>query len=201
MRRIILLLLAGFAAFVAVVQVAPPLPAVPDFGIADIVEPDGASASPSVWYCPWVEAGDVVDTDVMVATDVNVDVKLTLLDPLTNEEPTVTEYSIIGPGAAGVDTGLILRRGESPALVEISDGPAAAATLQWGDALLSGDRCIVSVPKVWYLTGGSTKTGTFTELRLFNPFADSAEVTITAYSEFGVDLVADLDGLDVAGRS
>jgi hypothetical protein len=201
MRRAILLLLAGFAAFIGVVQVAPPLPAVPDFGIADIVEPDGASASPSVWYCPWVEAGDVVDTDVMVATDVNVDVKLTLLDPLTNEEPAVTEYSIIGPGAAGVDTGLILRRGESPALVEISDGPAAAATLQWGDALLSGDRCIVSVPKVWYLTGGSTKTGTFTELRLFNPFADSAEVTITAYSEFGVDLVADLDGLDVAGRS
>jgi hypothetical protein len=113
----------------------------------------------------------------------------------------VTGYSIIGPGAAGVDTGLLLRRGESPALVEISDGPAAAASLAWGDALLSGDRCIVSVPKVWYLTGGSTKTGTFTELRLFNPFADSAEVSITAYSEFGVDIVADLDGLDVAGRS
>jgi len=201
MRRAILLLLGGLAVYVGMAQVAPPPPIVPDFGTTDIVEPDGAVASPSVWYCPWVEAGDVVDTDVMVATDVDVDVTLTLLDPLTNEEPTVTGYSIIGPGAAGVDTGLLLRRGESPALVEISDGPAAAAALQWGDALLSGDRCIVSVPKVWYLTGGSTKTGTFTELRLFNPFADSAEVTITAYSEFGVDIVADLDGFDVAGRS
>jgi hypothetical protein len=201
MRRALLLLLGGLAVFVGLAQIPPPPAAVPNFGTADIVEPDGAVASPSVWYCPWVEAGDVVDTDVMVATDVNVDVNLTLLDPLTNEAPTVTSYSIIGPGAAGVDTGLLLRRGESPALVEISDGPAAAASLQWGDALLSGDRCIVSVPKVWYLTGGSTKTGTFTELRLFNPFADSAEVTITAYSEFGVDIVADLDGLDVAGRS
>ena len=201
MRGLILLVLAALVAVVGLNQIEPPPDALPDFGIADIVEPDGAVSSPSVWYCPWVEAGDVVDTDVMVATDVNVDVRLTLLDPLTNEDPSISEFSIIGPGAAGVDTGLILRRGESPALVEISDGPAAAASLEWGDSLLSGDRCIVSVPKVWYLTGGSTKTGTFTELRLFNPFADNAEVTITAYSEFGVDLVADLDGLDVPGRS
>ncbi len=201
MRRALLLLLAGFASVVGLIQVAPPPVEGPDFGTVDVVEPDTAVSSPSVWYCPWVEAGDVVDTDVMVASDVSVDVKLTLLDPLTNEVPTVTEYSIVGPGAAGVDTGTLLRRGESPALVEISDGPAAAVSLEWADALLSGDRCIVSVPKVWYLTGGSTKTGTFTELRLFNPFADNAEVTITAYSEFGVDLVAELDGLDVAGRA
>jgi hypothetical protein len=201
MRRIILVVLAGLAAVVGVMQVAPSPTPPPEFGAIDIIEPDGAVSSPSVWYCPWVEAGDVVDTDMLVATDVDVDVSLTLLDPLTNEAPTVTGYSIIAPGAAGVDTGALLRRGESPALVEISDGPAAAASLQWGDSLLSGDRCIVSVPKVWYLTGGTTKTGSFTELRLFNPFADNAEVTITAYSEFGVDLVADLDGLDVAGRS
>ena len=201
MRRIILIVLGTLATVVGVMQVAPAPTPPPDFGTVDVIEPDGAVSSPSVWYCPWVEAGDVVDTDVMVATDVDVDVNLTLLDPLTNEAPTVTGYSIIAPGAAGVDTGAILRRGESPALVEISDGPAAAASLQWGDSLLSGDRCIVSVPKVWYLTGGTTKTGSFTELRLFNPFADNAEVTITAYSEFGVDLVAELDGLDVAGRS
>lgn len=201
MRRTILILLAGSVAVIGLLQVGPPPPVTPDFGATDVIEPDGAVASPSVWYCPWVEAGDVVDSDVLVATDVSVDVNLTLLDPLTNEAPTVTGYSIVGPGAAGVSTGDILRRGESPAIVEISDGPAAAASLEWGDSLLSGDRCIVSVPKVWYLTGGTTKTGSFTELRLFNPFADSAEVTITAYSEFGVDVVADLDGLDVAGRS
>lgn len=201
MRRAVLILLAGFAAVVGFTQVEPPPQTVPDFGTIDITEPDGAVASKSVWYCPWVEAGDVVDTDVMVATNVTVDVKLTLLDPLTNEAPSVTEYNIVGPGAAGVSTGDVLRRGESPALVEISDGPAAAASLEWGDSVLSGDRCIVSVPKVWYLTGGTTKTDSFTELRLFNPFADSAEVSITAYSDFGVDVVAELDGLDVAGRS
>lgn len=201
MRRALLLLLAGLVTVVALVQVAPQPEPAPNFGTIDAGDTGGAVSSPSTWYCPWVEAGDIVDTDILVATDVSVDVTLTLLDPLTNEPPTVTEFSIVGPGAAGVDTGSLLRRGESPALVEIPDGPAAAASLEWADAILSGDRCVVSVPKVWYLTGGSTQTGTFTEIRLFNPFADNAEVTITAFSEFGTDLVPDLDGFDVAGRS
>lgn len=201
MRRAILLLIAGLVAVVALVQVAPQPEPAPNFGTIDAGDTDGAVSSPSTWYCPWVEAGDIVDTDILVATDVSVDVTLTLLDPIANEPPTVTEYNIVGPGAAGVDTGGLLRRGESPALVEISDGPAAAASLEWADAILSGDRCVVSVPKVWYLTGGSTQVGTFTEIRLFNPFADNAEVTITAFSEFGSDLVPDLDGFDVAGRS
>lgn len=201
MRRSILLLMGALATVVGLLQVAPqPAPA-PDFPSADVIEPDGAVSSPSVWYCPSVEAGDVVDTDVMVASGVNIDVNVTLLDPGSNEEPTVADYSIIGPGAAGIDTGALLRRGESPAVVEISDGPAAAASLEWADSLLSGDRCIASVPKIWYVTGGSTKVGTFTELRLFNPFADNAEVTIVAHSELGVALVAELDGFDVAGRS
>lgn len=201
MRRGLLLLLAGTLAAFGWIQVAPPPSQGPAFGSVDVIDPDGAVSSPSVWYCPWVEAGDIVDTDILVATDVDVDVNLTLLDPLTNEPPVITGYSIVGPGASGVDTGQVLRRGESPALVEISDGPAAAASLSWADSLLSGDRCIVSVPKVWYLTGGATKPGTFTELRLFNPFADNAEVTVTAFSEFGVDLVPDLEGFDVPGRS
>lgn len=201
MRRVLLLILAGFVAVLGGMQIAAPSQEGPTFGVVDILDPDVAVSSPSVWFCPWVEAGGIVDTDILVATDVTVDVNLTLFDPLRNEAPTVAVYSIVGPGALGASTGESLRRGESPALVEISDGPAAAASLAWADALLSGDRCIVSVPKTWYLTGGATKPGTFTELRLFNPFADHAEVKITAYSEFGIDLVPELDGLDVAGRS
>ena len=83
----------------------------------------------------------------------------------------------------------------------LSDGPATVASMQYADNFVTADQCLVSVPKIWYLTGGSTKTGTFTRLRLFNPFADNAEVTITAYSEFNLDLVAELEGFDVAGRS
>jgi len=201
MRRLLLLLLASIIGLVGLVQIAPDPVEGPEFGDSDISEGDGAVASPSVWYCPWVEAGDVVDTDLLVASDVTVDVGMTLLDPISNTDPTEFVFNMVGPGATGIDVGNIARRGESPATVEVSDGPAAVASLQRSDAFLAGDRCTVSVPKVWYLTGGSTKTGTFTEIRLFNPFADNAEVTITAYSEFNLDLIADLEGIDVAGRS
>lgn len=201
MRRILFLLLAAVVGLVGIVQVAPVDAPTPDFGDLDITEGDGVVASPSVWYCPWVEAGDIADTNLMVASDVDTDVSVTLLDPISNTEPVEFTFDVVGPGAASIDAGSIARRGESPATVEISDGPAAVGTLQRADGFVSGDRCVVSVPKIWYLTGGATKTGTFTEIRLFNPFADHAEVTVTAYSEFGLDLIADLQDISVAGRS
>ena len=61
---------------------------------------------------------------------------------------------------------------------EVTNGPATVASMSYADSFISADQCLVSVPKIWYLTGGSTKTGTITRLRLFNPFADNAEVTI-----------------------
>lgn len=201
MRRLLLLLLSATIGIVAIVQVAPQAATPPDFGDLDITEGDGAVASPSVWYCPWVEAGDIADTDLVVASDVDADVGITLLDPISNTEPTEFTFDMVGPGATGIDAGSIARRGESPATVEVSDGPAAVGTLQRSDGFLSGDRCTVSVPKIWYLTGGSTKTGTFTEIRLFNPFADNADVKVTAYSDFGLDLIAEFEQIDVAGRS
>lgn len=201
MTRAVLLAVAIAVAVVGVNRVGPQPEAGPDFGTVDAAEPDGAVPTRSTWYCPWVEAGDIVDTDILVTTDVDVDVKVTLLDPLTNQAPTISEFSIVGPGAGVLDTGGALRRGESPAVVEVSDGPAAAASLSYANALLSGDRCAVSVPKIWYLTGGTTKVGSFTELRLFNPFADNADVTVIAYSEFGVDVISDLESFDVPPRS
>ena len=201
MRRFILLALAGVLGFFGLVQVAPSAEEGPDFGTVEVTIPDGAVASPSVWYCPWVEAGDIVDSDIIVATEPDVDVNVTLLDPLANADATSVDFRLIGPGATALSTGEALRVGESPAIVEISNGPATAAAMEYADAFISSDHCVVSVPKIWYLTGGSTKTGTITRLRLFNPFADNAEVTVTAYSEFNLDLVAELDGFDVAGRS
>lgn len=201
MRRLILLIIAGALGFVGLTQVAPTPEGGPEFGSVDVTVPDGAVASPSAWYCPWVEAGDIVDSDVIVATEPDIDVNVTLLDPLANADPTSVGLSLIGPGATALSTGDALRVGESPAIVEVSNGPATAAAMEFADAFIASDHCVVSVPKIWYLTGGSTKTGTITRLRLFNPFADNAEVTITAFSEFGLDPLGELDGFDVAGRS
>ena len=201
MKRALLLIAAVAIGIVGLIQVGPPPTEPPDFGGTDDTLPDGAVASPSVWYCPWVEAGDVVDSDIVFATEPNIDVDITLLDPLANADPSTASTSVVGPGAGVVSTGDILRVGESPAIVEISDGPAAASSVQFSDAFISADQCLVSAPKIWYLTGGSTRTGTLTQIRLFNPFADNAEVSITGYSEFNLDLVPDLQSIDVPGRS
>lgn len=201
MRRAILLVAAAAIAAVGFVQLGPPAAPAPDFGSTDTSEPDGAGARPSAWYCPWVEAGDVVDSTIVISSDVDVEGILTLLDPLSNSEPAVFPFDLVGPGGTSIDVGSVARRGESPAIVELTDGPAAVVATELSDSFISGDRCIVSVPKTWYLTGGSTKTGTFTELRLFNPFADNAEVSVTAYSEFNLDIVAELSSLDVPGRT
>jgi hypothetical protein len=201
MRRLLPLLVASIFGIVGIVQVAPPAGPGPDFGDQDVSQDDGAVASPSAWYCPWVEAGDVVDTNIVVGSDATVDVAMTLLDPISNTEPTEFLFNMVGPAGSGTDVGTVTRRGESPATIEVSDGPAAVAALQRSDGFLAGDRCAVSVPKTWFLTGGSTKAGTFTTIRLFNPFADNADVTITAYSEFNLDLVAELESIDVGGRS
>ncbi len=201
MRRLLLLIATALAAFVGLLQVAPGTPPPPTFDLGGEVHSGGAAAIPTVWYCPWIEAGDVRDSAIAVASESDADVNITLLDPLTNAEPTESSFTIKGPSATGVETGDLIRRGESPAIVEISDGPASAISTQRADGFVSADSCISAVPKESYLTGGSTKTGSFTQLRLFNPFADNAEVAITAYSEFNLDLIPGLETIDVAGRS
>jgi hypothetical protein len=201
MRKILLALLAAAVVVVGVVQVEPEPDPAPEFELAQSDQADGAEANPSVWYCPWIAASDVLDSTIAVATDVDAVVALTLLDPLSNAEPTLFPFDLQAQSATGIDSGVLLRKGESPTIVEISNGPAAAASLQMADGLIAGDKCTVSVPTEWYLPGGSTKTGSFTQLRLFNPFADNAEVEITAHSEFNLDLIPDLAQIDVAGRS
>lgn len=201
MKRFSLLLIAAAIAVFGIMQVAADDAPVPDFELARADQVDGAEANSTVWYCPWIEAGEILDSKISVATDADAAVNLTLLDPLANAEPTVLSFDLLAQSATGIDTGVVLRKGESPAIVEISNGPAAAASLQWADGLLSAEKCTVSAASEWYLTGGSTKTGSFTQLRLFNPFADDAEVEITAHSEFNLDLTPDLEQIDVPGRS
>ena len=201
MRKILLALLAAAAVIVGVIQVAPDPDPAPEFELAQAGQADGAEANPTVWYCPWIEASDVLNSTISMATDVEATIDLTLLNPLSNADPTLFSFDLQAQSATGIDTGVLLRTGESPAIVEISNGPAAAASLQSADGLVSADKCTVSVPTEWYLPGGSTKTGSFTQLRLFNPFADNAEVEITAHSEFNLDLIPDFAQIDVAGRS
>jgi hypothetical protein len=85
--------------------------------------------------------------------------------------------------------------------VEFDDGPAVVSTALWTDELLTGDHCVLSVPKVWHLVGGITAEGFTLQLRLFNPFPEAAKVTVQAVSEFGSSPLGGFEGIDVPGRS
>ena len=201
MRRILALIAAAALGVVAFTMVEPAAPVDPSFGTTVPPEPDGATGSPSVWYCSWVDSGALRDSTYDLATIVDVDALISLPSPIPNEEPDTASLSLSAPSAVSFDTATIVRRGEAPGIVEFDDGPATASSVVWGEALVTGDRCVVSVPKVWHLSGGTTADGFFLQLRLFNPFPENAKVTVNGISEFGAEPLPELTGFDVPGRS
>jgi len=172
----------------------------PDFG-APPAETIGASGDPSAWYCPWVISGALRDSAFNLASMTDVNATITLPNANPTEEPGVSEVRLRGPGARSIDAGEIFRRGTSPGVVEFDDGPAVATTAMWSEEILTGDRCVASVPKEWNLVGGITAEGFTLELQLFNPFAESAKVTVEAITEFGRSPLAGFESVDVPGRS
>ena len=199
MKRMVLatvILVLSFAA----IALPEPAPA-PGPTFSGAVEPAAAaSASSSVWYCPWVDAGAEKDAAILMASTVDVEAVVTLPSPLNEEEPDQATRSITGPGAQILNVGDLVRRGAAPGFVEYSDGPAATSAWVSGDQLLSGDRCTVAVSKLWHLPGVSTRQGREVTLRLFNPFLPLAKVSVGGSTEFGPLPLPELATVDVPPR-
>ncbi len=162
----------------------------------------GASAQGSVWYCPWLDSGDIRDSAFLLASVPPTDSRITMPSPLPNEPPIEETITIPGPGARMLNVADVVRLGAAPGFVEFDDGPAAAAASVFSPASLSGDRCVRSVPKVWYLAGGTTREGKDLVVRLFNPFPELAKATVSGLSEFGPEPLPELgEVVDVPGRA
>jgi hypothetical protein len=200
MRRIVAVVIVAAVGALAFAQTEPVDVRPPDFG-APPGEVIGASGDPSTWYCPWVVSGALRDSAFNLASMTDVNATITLPNANPTEEPDTGEVRLRGPGARSIDAGDIVRRGTSPGVVEFDDGPAFATTVMWSEEILTGDRCVVSVPKEWNLVGGITAEGFTLELQLFNPFAESAKVTVEAITEFGRSPLAGFESVDVPGRS
>jgi Family of unknown function (DUF5719) len=200
MRRIAAVAVIAALAVLAFMQ-PKPAPDTAGLGFEVPVDPGGAVGEESVWYCPWVASGAVRDSSFNVASGVDVEATITLPNPNPTLEADTVTFQLQGADARSVDTSEIVRRGESPGIVEFDDGPAVATTAMWTDELLTGDKCVQSVPKVWHLVGGTTAEGFTLQLRLFNPFPEAAKVTVESISEFGSSPLGAFEGLDVPGRS
>lgn len=200
MRRIVAVVIVAAVGALALAQTEPVDVRPPDFG-APTGEVIGATGDPSAWYCPWVVSGALRDSAFNLASMNDVNATITLPNANPTEEPDTSEIRLRGPGARSIDAGNIVRRGTSPGIVEFDDGPAIATAVMWSEEIITGDRCVMSVPKEWNLVGGITADGFTLELQLFNPFAESAKVTVEAITEFGRSPLAGFESVDVPGRS
>jgi hypothetical protein len=198
-RIVTLVVLAVFATGAALMN-RPDDPSPPEFGGPGELAV-ATSDRATVWYCPWVNAGADREAAFLLASLVELEATMTLPSPILNEEPDTDAVPVTGPGSRVVDVGSIVRRGDAPGFVEFDDGPAVAAAAVWGDGVLTVDRCVAAAPKIWHLTGATTREGTTLRLRLFNPFPDDVKVGITGASEFGAEPLPEFSALEVPGRS
>ena len=201
MRRLTGLVLALVLAAYAAVLPEPADPTGPQF-VGPEPPASGASASGSVWYCSWLDSGDIRDSSFLLASIPAAEARISLPSPIPNEDPIEQLITISGPGSRIFNVADVVRSGAAPGFVELDDGPAAVAASVTSQESLSGDRCVRSVPKIWYLVGGTTRENRDLEVRLFNPFPDLAKVTVSGVSEFGPEPLPELGAvIDVPGRA
>ncbi len=161
-----------------------------------IESPVGAS----IWYCAWAQANAERDSFLAVATVSPAAAEFTFPVATPGEPPDTAATATLGPGASGVILSEIAQRGDSPFFVEFDGGPSATAVTVTGDVIAT-DQCVSQGPEEWFLVGGSTNTDELLSLRLFNPFPEVAKVTVSGFSEIGVEALGNLRSVSVNPRS
>jgi hypothetical protein len=154
----------------------------------------------SIWYCAWAQASAARDSYLGVATMNPASAEFTFPVATPGEPADTAATSTLGPGASGVVLSEIAERGDSPFFVEFDGGPSAAAVVVSGE-VVSADPCVAQGPAEWFFVGGSTVTGETLRLRLFNPFPEVAKVTVSGFSEIGVEALGQLRSVSVNPRS
>ena len=200
MRRLLIVaLIVGLGGVAALL----PAPAETDEPLAGLFIDRPGIESPvdaSIWYCPWAQANAGRDSFFGIASITDADAEFTFPVAIPGESPDEVSAQTAGPGAAIITLSDVAQRGDSPGFVEFSDGPAAAAVTVIGD-VLAADSCVSQGPDEWFFAGGSTLTGERLRLRLFNPFPETAKVTVTGFSEIGVEALGELRSISINPRS
>ncbi len=199
MKRLLAVAAAVGLTVVAAALPEPEAQPQPVFAVPD-VPAAVASAAQSIWYCPWGDAGALTNSSLGMIGLQALNYTVTLETPFVGEPPDQVSGQFTEADSDALQLGDIVRRGEAPAFVEFTAGPATASMVVASDTSLAGDACVASAPKVWHLSGGTTRAGVSLTLRLFNPFAENARVEVDGLSEFGNEPLRS-GSFDVPARS
>ena len=181
--------------------IAPPEP--PPEPLAGLIIDRPGIESPldaAIWYCPWAQSDATRDSFLAVASMDPSDADFTFPVSIPGEPQDEAHTTMQGPGASGIVLSDVALRGDSPGFVEFTGGPSAVTATVTGD-VLTADDCVATGPGEWFFPGGSTMTGEHLVLRLFNPFPEVAKVTVSGFSEIGVEALGDLRSVSVNPRS
>lgn len=195
---LLVLLLAATAAVGSL-----PRPDPPPEPLAGVVIARPGIESPidaAIWYCPWAQSNADRDSFLAVASLAPAEAEFTLPVAIPGEPADTAVLATFGPGANGFALSTVAQRGDSAAFIEFTDGPSAVGVTVIGDVVTS-DMCVATGPEEWFFSGGSTMMGDTLELRLFNPFPEVAKVTVTGFSEIGVEALGELRSISVNPRS
>jgi hypothetical protein len=197
-KRLAILLVVSVLAAAAFVVNPPadldPLPASTTTTISELDEPVSR-----FFHCPWAYADGISDTSISLVTEADTEYRVSL--PVNGDVTTVSEAAMAAGAAVGIPVSTVQPVGASSAIVEFSNGPAAAGVLSTGAGFAAGDACPSRLPRIWHLGGGTTADGQLLTLRLFNPFADAARVDLTAVSELGAEAASGFEGVSIPARS
>ncbi len=198
MRRILAFALSALLLAGAWV-LEPPPSRDPDVATVTTEAEEPSTSSSRFAHCGWAYADGDIDTVFALATLADAEYRLSF--PAGGEMESLDPEQLPPRAGVGVLLSNIRVQGDAPAVVEFSDGPAAAAVVAQGDTELAAATCPSSIPKIWLLPAGTTNNDVRYVLRLLNPFADDARVSIRATSELGSEAVPGLDSLSIPARA
>ena len=200
MRRVMWIGLAAALIAAAALVAEPETVATPtSFPNAVVVE--GSSSAAGVWYCPMASASFEEETEIISASAETASVELGFPNPIPGEAADTAQVQLVAADAKQILVSDIVLRGDAPALVEYSTPRGGVFSIISGDGTSYGDACASSAPKTWHLPGGATADGQRTSVRLFNPFAQVAIVTVTVTSDIGIAPLTELESLVVPANT
>jgi hypothetical protein len=179
MRQAFVIVVAvGLAAVAAVLppppEVAPPPPVAP-------VYPGTAT---SIGYCPTWTADDEVQSDLVLGVLTELDATASFQ---ASDETVVERVRRSGAGTATAAPGLA--QGYVPVLAETRAGdPIAAGVVTTGGGIAAASGCARWSANRWTVGIGGTLEGESTTLLLHNPTVQAATVSVSVFSEQGIEI-------------
>lgn len=179
---------------VAVAALLPPPADEPPLPPVAPVYPGTATA---IGYCPTWTADDEVASDLVVGVVDGVDARLSFQ---ADDETLVERAGRNGAGTVSADPGLA--QGFVPVLIEgLAGDPIAAAVVTTGPGIATASGCARWSATRWTVGIGGTLEDESTTLLLHNPTVQAATVSVSIFSEQGLEIGEGFGSITVPPQS